>query len=468
MKDSIKGYPNLICLAFITILSQISCTKKTIVDQPPEQKEELLSYTKQILTLNDTKTTSKDLERTLRHVSGNFVYKSENGDKFAFYSGHADWTLGNTVDAVPPIASQIFKKVDGKWAHFKEDFDASFRGARNYKIVENRIVIGEGNEIGSDPREWKGNILFGKIQSNGNINWQIVNKQNERGFFHGVTMGDLNNDELLDFGGTPGINHSRLNIFVQEFDGVFKKSDDLININSFYHYTPFTLEYADLFGDKRNEIIVADYGGGNVVDSDDHEIGIYTYDTRTQKFELIFKDNYPNAYTWGLGATSIKVFDANRDGIKDIAVAREDLVKNGFEVWLGQPNQTYKYSFSSPTWNDKEMQFREFVILDANNDGLDDIILVPFHFGTLFRNNPCQLGEDPRSCSGIKLNHLIWLNKGDGKFEHYNKDPLVLKDVTVNFLIPYKEGNSLYFLGTYNDNPNLKIFEFYDIKLNLK
>jgi hypothetical protein len=43
---------------------------------------------------------------------------------------------------------------------------------------------------------------------------------------------------------------------------------------------------------------------------------------------------------------------------------------------------------------------------------------------------------------------LIWLSKGDGTFEYYSKSALVFPEINVNFLLPYKEGNKLYFYGT--------------------
>ena len=434
-------------------------------------KEAVISFTKQTIVINSTKFSTGEVQLTMRIVGGAFIYKDNAGNIFSFHPGtpSLNQIVGPlSTETVPPVSSQILKKVNGQWEHFKEDDKAQFWGARNFKIIGDKIVVGDGNEIGSNFQQWKGNILYGKILPGGNIDWKTVNKPDEMGYFHGITMGDINNDGLMDFAGTPGINHNRLNIFVQESEGVFRKRDELININGFYHFSPFTIEFANLYGDERDEIIIADYGGGTTPpDSDDHEIAVYSFDPSTQKYELKFKDNYPNAYSTGLGATSIKVFDANNDGIKDIAVAREDLGKHGFEIWLGKSDRTFQFSFSSPTWTSNEMSFREFQILDANNDGLNDIILIPFHFGSLFRNNaPCG----PDTCKGVKLNHLIWLNKGDGTFGAYNKSELVVPNVFVHYLLPYKVGNYLHFVGTealgiwpnYSSNYNLL-----DIKLKL-
>ena len=440
-----------------------------------------LTFTKKVLLVPSTKFSPETVGNTLFIVSGAFIYNDGNGGIFAFHPGNPI-IVNNSRESSPPASSQILRRVNGEWQHFKEDDKALFWGARNFKIIGDKVVIGDGNEIGPTPRDWKGNILFGKILPGGNIDWKTVNKPDEMGFYHGITMGDLNKDGLLDFGGSPGFplfDHSPnlMNFFIQEAPGLFKRNDEIFNFAETtrpFFEVPFTLEFADLFGDSRDEIITANYGGNTLPTSKDHEISIYAFSNSTQKFELTFRTNYPNAHTWGLGATSIKVFDVNKDGIKDLAIAREGSNAAGqltaFEVWLGKNDGTFVYSFSSPTWTEKELQFREFVILDANNDGRDDIILVPFHYGSLFRNNgPCG----PGTCEGIKLNHLIWLNKGDGTFEYYNKTPLVVPDITLGYLLPYKENGKLHFYGTTYSGPEPPAFTvnfqhtIYDFKVNL-
>ena len=457
--------------------------KRIIVDKQKNVtakfKEAVISYTKQNIVISSTKFSTKDVESGMRIVSAAFVYKDSKGDIFSFHPGNPN--LNEAVgpfstETVTPISSQILKKENGIWVRFKEDDKALFWGARSFKIIGDKVVISDGNELGSDWREWKGNILYGKILTGGNIDWVTVNKPQDMAYFHGVTMGDLNNDGLLDIGGTPGTGRDGkdrdLDIFYQESGGQFKFVDNSIPSDWRLGFNPpFTLEFEDLFGDARAEIITANYGGSTPPAVNDNEIRVFSFDDQSSKYVERFKANNPNAYTSGLGATSIKSFDVNKDGIKDITVAREGYANGlnlaGFEVWVGKSNGTFEFSFSTPTWTEREMQFREFEVLDANNDGLNDIILIPFHFGSLFRNNgPCG----PGTCKGIKLNHLIWLSKGDGTFEFYNKAPLVLPDVDVSYVIPYKVGNYLYFVGTQalGNWPNFSAnYNLFDIRLKL-
>ena len=444
--------------------------KRITVDKPKNVtakfKEALIFYTKGKVIISSTKFSPNAVAGMMSNVSAAFVYKDSKGDIFAFHPGFAIEGDFSSLETVPAVTSQILKKENGVWVRFKEDDKALFWGARNFKVIGDKVVVSDANEIGSNWIKWKGNILYGKILTGGNIDWVTVNKPEEMGYFHGVSMGDLNNDGLLDIGGTPGKEYSGINIFLQEGIGKFKKLENLVpTINN-----PFSLEFEDLFGDARAEIITANYGGGAVPGPDDHEIRVFSFDEQTSKYVQKFNGNNPSAFTSGLGATSIKAFDVNKDGIKDITVAREGFANGlnlaGFEVWLGKANGTFQFSFSSPTWTEREMQFREFQIMDANNDGLDDIILIPFHYGSLFRSNPpCG----PGTCEGIRLNHLIWLNKGNGSFEHYNKAPLVFPDINVHYVLPYKVGKFLHFVGTGHiwEIPGSVEHNIWDIRLNL-
>jgi uncharacterized repeat protein (TIGR02543 family) len=460
--------------------------KRIVVDKQKNVtakfKESLIFFTKQNIVISSTKFSTKAVEAMMFNVSAAFVYKDSKGDIFSFHPGFATEGDFSSLATVPAVTSQILKKENGVWVRFKEDDKALFWGARNFKIIGDKVVVSDANEIGPNPfpsldKQWRGNILYGKIMTGGNIDWVTVNKPEDMGFFHGVAMGDLNKDGLLDIGGTPGRLRPDtgydLDIFYQESVNQFKFVDNSIPSDGRTFNVPFTLEFEDLFGDSKAEIITADYGGSPIPGPDDNEIRVFSFDEQTSKYVQKFKGNNSSAYTSGLGATSIKVFDVNKDGIKDISVAREGGNESGqnlhgFEVWLGKPNGTFEFSFSSPTWTEREMQFREFQIMDANNDGLDDIILIPFHFGSLFRNNgPCG----PGTCKGIKLNHLIWLSKGNGTFESYNKAPLVFPDVDVNYLLPYKVGNFIHFVGTQAvlvNWPNFSTnYNLFDIRLKL-
>ena len=418
------------------------------------------------------------LRASFYNVSGPFHYLSD-GENYMFYPGTVFWGQNkpNSKDDIQSSPSHSLKRVNGKWEYFKLYEDIQFWGARNFEILGKYIVIGDGNEIGSDMTEWDGDTFYGEIMSQGEIKWTKVNDNNNRGFYHGSTIGDLNADGYLDIGGAPGQwfedeQEWRLKIFQQNQDGSFKNIDAVIDYGK--HNLPFTLDFANLFGDSKDEIITADYGGGNPSDNPNlNNIKIFVYDEESNKYSLHWQSSSPTAfYDIGMGATSIKVYDFDNDGIQDISVAREDQQGNSFEIWKGNGDGTFVPHFSTPIWNENELQFREFLLMDVNNDNSMDIVLRPFHYGSLYRNNP--VWWDVYQNDGIKLNSLIWLNNQDGTFSSYDNEELKIEGMLVDNVHPYMENGILHFTGTFTtEEGNLYgqdaiDLTTYDIKVNIK
>lgn len=426
-------------------------------------------------TLIESSTTAQDIQTTFYNVSGPLHYSSGT-DHFMLYPGCVSTPQGSVKEDLHTVASQVLKKVDGQWQYFKTFEDAKFYGPRNFEVLDKYIVIGDGNEIGENFWEWQGDTFFGEILSGGDIKWSKVNDENNQGYYHGITIGDLNNDGLLDVGGTPGwygrpsdyaetYGENAIKIFLQNNDGSFIVSDSILNYGN--SNPPFTFDFANVFGDERDEIITADYGGGDpYANSELNQIRIYAFNSTTGKFELHWKSSSPTAfYEVGLGATSIKCEDFNNDGIVDISVAREGQ-GGAFELWLGNGDGTFVPKFASPLWTDNELQFREFWVLDANNDNYLDIILRPFHYGSLYRVNPVWWSVEQNN--GIKFNHLIWLNNGDGTFSYYNKEDIRQEGINIDNVHPYMDGEYLHFVGTYTEDWQKKNLLTYDFKLHLK
>ena len=237
----------------------------------------------------------EDILRTFYDPNGVFSYTS-GGSMYTFYPGVADWFPGQngSTSSINEVSSHILKKEGDIWVYHQNDLDANFWGMRNFEILGSEVIMGDGNEIGVEPSDWKGDAYIGEIIENGDINWRKVNGQEEMGFFHGIGAGDLNNDGLTDVGVTPGIDHNGINIFLQNSDGSFIRNDEILNFDEGSTGIPFTLDFADLDNDGLDEIITADYGGGSIPDEDDHEIRIYKYDDSTNRFDLHFQINGPH------------------------------------------------------------------------------------------------------------------------------------------------------------------------------
>jgi hypothetical protein len=458
-----------------------------IIDEPKEItvnfEESSLILKSNVTTIDNSSISSQDVMRSFYTVSGVFPYVSD-GVQYMFYPGSSDWVAGFsdnlTKNDIPPMPSQILRKIDGGWEFFKTDLNAYFWGARNFEIIDNYIAIGDGNEIGPDgpswsgeeqtDNNWNGDLYFGEIVGGGNINWTKVNSIEDRIYSHGTTIGDINGDGLLDVGSAPNAGQNTLKIYTQELDGTFTNNDDLLQLVD--NRQPFTLDFSDLDNDGIDEIITANYGGGDP--SQDpllNNIRVYKYSSSSEQFEINFMSNNSTAfYDIGLGATSILTEDFDGDGIKDIVVAREDIDGNSFEIWKGISDGSYVPHFSSPVWTENELQFREFRIFDVNNDGFLDIILRPFHYGNLYRNNS-DCWWSVKQCNGIKLNTIIQINNGDGTFSSYDREELIIDSIDVDNVHPYMENGILHFIGTHPYNVDNQYFDYqlstYDIKVRI-
>ena len=317
-----------------------------------------------------------------------------------------------------------FRKQDDIWVIDKVHEEAPSMQSRNMKIIsDSEFMFSDSGEHANPP--WLGNIWYGKIDSNG-FEWTKVNADNEMGFFHGVSAGDLNGDGLIDFGGVPNTSGYTYGIFIQNNDGSFTKKNELLDFSDSNNGIPFTLDFSDLDGDGIDEIITADYGEGwydPISNNKINNIQVYKFNSESGVFEVVFDSDEPTVLAnHGMGGSSIIVSDFNNDGIKDISVAREGGGEPGIgepgssiEVWLGKEDLDYQLSFTK-VWDAEEIKFREFVVLDADNDGFNDIVLRT--------NGGFPLYITDSSWSGVSFNESILINDGTGKFEPYSKKEL--------------------------------------------
>ena len=393
----------------------------------------------------------------------------------------------SSSDDVEPNPSLLFKKNNGNWELKKIYENVKTWNVRNYKIKNNLIVIGDGNEIGS-PNKWGGNAFIGEIEGE-EISWKMINHEGNKKFFHGITFGDLNGDNIIDVGGFPGYhlyigNGSEFD-FVEGYlaneNQIIKHSAD--SFSDKLYGNPFTGEFEDLDGDGIPEIITAYYTDNPSFRSNEwrlrnlNNLTVYKKNSNSNKYEFFWGSENPYLLypeisgTNAFGATSLKVNDFNNDGINDIAVAREYGQNNyefdlAFDVWIGKNDGSYEQTFIKFFKSQEELEWREFDVIDVNKDGFLDIILNSNGGKTFYVNNK-------NTDEGVSLNSSIWINNGAGIFNSYSLKELKISEFKGSLIKPYLSNGDFFIIGTSTDmtinnySGNVLPVTFYDLKINL-
>lgn len=363
------------------------------------------------------------------------IHMTASGTEYIIHNPSAR-LVGNTFEHVGPIQ---MKRASGQWKLDKIYKDIKIGNSRNTHIVSNVSYL-----VSSAP-ELPGGIGvpdqdYWVTMENGTLSWKKINP--ELRWSHDISGGDLNGDGLLDV-----VCATPLTIFTQNANGSFTKREDLYSWKN-ERIMAFAVEVADLFGDKTPEIIVGGYyGSGNPIQK--NNMAVYSLNKQTNQFELVFDNNNPGLFfNEDMGATSIEVADFNNDGKKDIAIARESSFNGpplrAIEIWKGDGSGKFT-SLDKIRYTPDELDFTEFICKDVNNDGYIDIILNGNGGGDLIRvkNN---LGNWMK----FRLNHLIHLNDGKGKFSPFNGYNLDV-DGAPDYLYPFMRNNKLNFFGSHTN-----------------
>ena len=329
--------------------------------------------------------------------------------------------------------------------------EAAMGAGRNYeKIGEGEYVFSDhGLELsqGTWPRGdiWVMKTIGEKLQ------WTKVSKT--KSFYHSVSSGDLNGDGRLDFiglhMGTNGDWGDNLHPYTQSSDGTFSETRSLINYDKLQQFdnkwSAGAVLVTSLFNNGTPEIIRGSYGHSST-QKNIYGFAVFSLNNTTKQYEVSYLPSNIGAFTsTEFGSTSIKVTDVNKDGKKDIIFAGEGNNNMAIQVFLNNgknefnPGQLISYTFD-------KMQFREFNLVDYDQDGDDDIILNPFHFGTQFRAG----GTGSNKGAGIIINNLILTNTG-GNFSPLKKT-IKIDGIYPAHLKGFMINGKLKFIGIQGNN----------------
>lgn len=358
----------------------------------------------------------------------------------------------------PLLPSLNFIKNGSNWSLESAYTSGAMGAGRNYELMDsiNRtwVIADHGLELSTGA--WPYGSIYVMYQNGSGLNYKNISLS--KSFYHSVSAGDLNNDGLKDIVGLNmgviGNWYGNLHAYIQNSDGSFSEARNLINdgLNTWsMNKGAGAVLIADVMGDKRPEIIRADYGLNLSYQSqsDRYSFAIYSYDNTLQKYTVV-RDPGPLGIFANndRGATSIKAADFDNDGDLDLALAIEGTSFCGIDVWLNNGNGNFAPSANRLEFNFNQMGLREFNIIDTNNDGWLDIVLNPFAFGKLFRVGGSGNNND-YGTGGVYLNNLLWMNN-KGTFSMYKKT-VIVPNIKPSYLKSAKINGQFKFIGVQTD-----------------
>jgi hypothetical protein len=392
---------------------------------------------------------------------------SVSGSIYDFVSGRERLVVSPTLFfRYPLLPSLNFTKSGGTWSLENSYLSGAMGAGRNYELMDSVkrvwVIADHGLELSTGT--WPYGSIY-VMSPNGN-GLSYTNISNSRSFYHSLSSGDLNNDGLKDIVGlnmgVRGDWYGNLHAYLQNTDGSFSEARNLINdgLNTWsMNKGAGAVLIADVIGDKRPEIIRADYGLNTSYQSqsDRYSIVIYSYDNNLGKYTVVKNPGSIGVYANNdRGTTSIKANDFDNDGDLDIAVATEGTNFMGVEIWKNDGLGNFTPTSNKLEFSFDQMQFREFNVIDANSDGFLDIVLIPFAFGKLFRvgGNGSNWGT-----GGIYLNNLLWMNN-KGTFSMYNKQ-VIVPNIKPAYIKSAKINGQFRFIGieTSVSNSSVNLYE---------
>ena len=519
---------NLFCL--LTFIFFVSCSSDSPDDITSSTTEEIIPPTSEEVTPPPTETSDIIVRETQLTINcntldnlsvqnsfnynsvGSILHYTSGGEDYMFIPGTGSFNDENnspnsSLD-VQPGRGYTLKLSSQGWEFYQYNDEVKSWNIRNHDKSEDFILIGDGNEIGPTSN-WKGKMWYGQITT-GPINWIELDTEDDEGNYHGVSIGDVNNDNRLDFFGSPftfflnegnnqfrRVSHTRLNSEIYNLH--LDEYNDTTPNSPFYCGDGVEYQIEDLNGDGIDEIIFSSDG---FVDDFRDDLSKQTCGNKLDIFEFN-PENGRYDVTWrseSVGhdferTTKIRVYDVNNDGIKDIIRNTEPVdPQNGtpgniIETWLGRGDFEFELHSKYRGGTEYNMGFREFEIMDVNNDGFIDIVLTTngvLGFGeTTNDSNGIIYSDlvyiDPNDVSrGVKLNNMILINDGGGIFKPYSTKELVVEDIHPEVFHPFMKEGSLHFYGSFmsfnyqhlrtvmsNEDTNTVFPIIYDIEVNL-
>lgn len=371
------------------------------------------------------KTISRLGKNLLQSVCGIVLYTVDNKEHLVIIPSD---------DSIPGPSLHFIKK-ENKWTYEAFYKDLLLDGVRNYSFMDNKGSIAFAQHGTEAIQPWPlGDIIV--MNTNGDkLKWQKVSKN--KAFFHSVASGDMNNDGLIDVVGMHmgtdkkgWVGVDGFIPFTQKSDGTFEENQNIISDSDLDNlwkgnHQQGAIILADVIGDKRPELIKADYGQNPNPQfaSIRYSFAIFQFNPQINKYQFLKENKELGVFKIPeQGATSIKSADFNNDGFLDLAIATEGKTASGkpggyIQIWKNDGNANFTSIHEIECLEDS-FNFREFEVADINNDGWQDILMHG-------RENYLVVNKTNR----LLLNKAIWMNK-NGKFEPLKNEIEISRNTT--------------------------------------
>ncbi len=278
------------------------------------------------------------------------------------------------------------------------------------------------------------------LKGDGNGNFIFIDSIHTPMQAFNVTLGDINNDNLLDIicNQRPT---SKVFIYLNNALINFTLSTTLSVLvqlpNGAVNYPPLAIDIEDMDNDGNNDIIIGKWFNSNIC--------IFFGDGSGYNFVL-------NQYNTNAWEANMRLFiaDLNNDGKKDFAVANR--ISNALRIFVNSGNRNFQQTqIYSPSGSAEDINGGDF-----NNDGyidlsivqtfsLQDSILIYLNNGngTFSYNKGYEINASPRKIAVCDINHDNLL---DIIFNSNNKP----------FLLGHGNGNFTKFVGNiFNSSSNV-------------
>jgi hypothetical protein len=367
---------------YIIILSFFlySCSKEEIIPIVNPVQTTISTYT---IPISVQGISSNDLSNSINgSVSGTTLYSV--GGVLHLVITPTDFVYPNDI---PPLH---FINKNNSWVYESSYIEGSMGGCRDTELFDDNGTIVYGDQ-GKEPMGLP--FPYGHIYMSKTIGDKLsfTRISNTKSFYHSISVGDINKDGLKDIiglsMGTYGSWDKQIHSYIQNTNGTFTEDRNIISYNNWMgNYGAGSILISDIFPvDGYPEIICGDYTINEPAPSIRYSFVIFQYSTITKKYEMIHSPGVMGFSLMNVGITSMKSSDMDNDGDKDIIVAYEGRNINGIEIWNNVDN---KFSPGmKKEFNINDFQFREFDVMDIDNDGDIDITINPVNKISNLKNN---------------------------------------------------------------------------------